>query len=174
MQWHRACERERHVTNHDTVGSMRRHWHCNSEYMSNPYISQVDHQVHEHHMSHIMYTRSLFRVCSWLVLPWLSTPSPQHLQAVHSVTAMAQDRCKRNQVYQYKVLPFGLKDCLWVFTRLVAVVIASLRRQGIRIFHYLDDWLLVANSRALLEIHLEIILHLTKNLAFWWIGTCNE
>ena len=41
----------------------------------------------------------------------------------------------------YKVLPFGLKDSPWVFSRLVATVIAHLRLQGIRIFYYLDDWL---------------------------------
>ena len=43
----------------------------------------------------------------------------------------------------YKVLPFGLKDSPWVFSRLVATVIAHLRLQGIRIFFYLDDWLIV-------------------------------
>ena len=67
----------------------------------------------------------------------------------------------KDQVYQYQVLPFGLKDSPWVFTRLVAVVIASLRQSGIRIFHYLDDWLLVANSMSLLELHLQKTLELT-------------
>ena len=37
----------------------------------------------------------------------------------------------KDQVYQYQVLLFGLKDSPWVFTRLVAVVIASLRQSGI-------------------------------------------
>ena len=70
------------------------------------------------------------------------------------------------QVYQYQVLPFGLKDSPWVFTRLVAVLIASLRQSGIQIFHYLDDWLLVANSRSLLELHLQKTLELTHRLGF--------
>ena len=48
-------------------------------------------------------------------------------------------------------LPFGLKDSPWVFTYIVATVIGLLRLQGIRIFYYLDDWLLVTISRSLLE-----------------------
>ena len=72
----------------------------------------------------------------------------------------------KDQVYQYQVLPFGLKDSPWVFTRLVAVLIVSLRQSGIRIFHYLDDWLLVANSRTLLVLHLQKTLELTQRLGF--------
>ena len=61
----------------------------------------------------------------------------------------------------YKVLPFGLKDSPWVFSRIVATVIGHLRRQGIRIFYYLDDWLLVAQSQAILKSHLQITLKLS-------------
>ena len=46
----------------------------------------------------------------------------------------------QDKTYVYKVLPFGLKDSPWVFSRIVATVIAHLRLQGIRIFYYLDDW----------------------------------
>ena len=38
--------------------------------------------------------------------------------------------------YQYKVLPFGLKDSPWVFTRVVATLVGHLRRLGIRVFYY--------------------------------------
>ena len=64
------------------------------------------------------------------------------------------------------VLPFGLKDSPWVFSRIVATFIGHLRRQGIRIFYYLDDWLLVAESQALLESHLQITLELSQKLGF--------
>ena len=43
-----------------------------------------------------------------------------------------------DKTYVYKVLPFGLKDSPWVFSRVVATVIAHLRLQGIRIYYYLD------------------------------------
>ena len=48
--------------------------------------------------------------------------------------------------YQYKVLPFGLKDSPWVFARVVATLVGHLRHLGLRVFFYLDDWLLVAES----------------------------
>ena len=53
-----------------------------------------------------------------------------------------------DKTYTYKVLPFGLKDSPWVFSRIVATVIGHLRLQGIIIFFYLDDLLLVAESSA--------------------------
>ena len=68
--------------------------------------------------------------------------------------------------YQYKVLPFGLKDSPWVFSRVVATLIAHLRRLGLRIFYYLDDWLLVAESKELLESHLRIMVSITQSVGF--------
>ena len=40
-----------------------------------------------------------------------------------------------NTTYQYKVLPFGLKDSPWLFTRVVATLMGHLRRLGLRIFY---------------------------------------
>ena len=71
-----------------------------------------------------------------------------------------------DKTYVYKVLPFSLKDSPWVFSRVVATVIAHLRLQGIRIFYYLDDWLLVAESQSLLQSHLQATLHLAQSLGF--------
>ena len=68
------------------------------------------------------------------------------------------------KAYTYKVLPFGLQDSPWVFSRIVATVIGHLRLQGVRIFYYLDDWLLVAESRPLLESHLLTTLQLSQRL----------
>ena len=45
----------------------------------------------------------------------------------------------QGRTYHYKVLPFGLRDSPWVFTRIEATVIGFLLLQGIHIFHYLDD-----------------------------------
>ena len=56
------------------------------------------------------------------------------------------------RTFQYKVLPFGLKDSPWVFTRVVATLVGHLRQLGLRLFYYLDDWLLVAESRDLLGV----------------------
>ena len=71
-----------------------------------------------------------------------------------------------NRVFQYVALPFGLKDSPWVFTRVVATVVEFLRKQGVRMFYYLDDWLIVAESKSLLLFHLSLVLRRIQDLGF--------
>ena len=59
-------------------------------------------------------------------------------------------RCLRFQVghkhFQFSVLPFGLTSAPRVFTKVMVVVAAHLKRLGIPVFAYLDNWLLKAGS----------------------------
>jgi len=48
--------------------------------------------------------------------------------------------------YEFQVLPFGLSSAPRVFTKVLAPVIALLRKHGIQIYAYLDDILLAADS----------------------------
>ena len=52
------------------------------------------------------------------------------------------------KVYQFKGLCFGLSTAPQVFTRVMAPVSVMLHDLGVRILQYLDDWLLLASSRA--------------------------
>ncbi len=56
------------------------------------------------------------------------------------------------RAYQYKALPFGLSLSPHVFTKVVEAALVPLREAGIRILNYLDDWLILAQSRALLDM----------------------
>ena len=49
--------------------------------------------------------------------------------------------------YRFTALPFGLSTAPRSFTRVTRAMVACLRRQGVRIFTYLDDWLIVGRSR---------------------------
>ncbi|XP_071506293.1 uncharacterized protein [Diadema antillarum] len=71
-----------------------------------------------------------------------------------------------NKVYQYRALPFGLKTAPRIFTRIVQALAAHLRERGIRIFVYLDDWLVLADSADTLRQHLDITLDLVSKLGF--------
>ncbi|XP_072166762.1 uncharacterized protein [Diadema setosum] len=71
-----------------------------------------------------------------------------------------------NKVYQYPALPFGLKTAPCTFTRIVQALAAHLRERGIRIFVYLDDWLVLADSADTLRQHLDITLDLVSKLGF--------
>ncbi len=55
------------------------------------------------------------------------------------------------RAYQYKVLPFGLSLSPRVFTKVVEAALVPLREQGVRILNYLDDWLILAQSRRQLS-----------------------
>ena len=70
------------------------------------------------------------------------------------------------RVYRYRALPFGLSPAPRVFTRLVSAVAAFLRERGIRVFCYLDDWLIVASNPQLLISHRDFTLNLVQNLGF--------
>ena len=50
--------------------------------------------------------------------------------------------------YQFRVLCFGLTTAPQVFTRLMAPISAILHRYGIRMLRYLDDWLILTESRT--------------------------
>jgi hypothetical protein len=68
--------------------------------------------------------------------------------AYFHVTIHPRDRCWlrfvwREQVFQFKALPFGLSLSPWVFTAVVKELVSTARRQGIRIPAYLDDWLVL-------------------------------
>ncbi len=62
------------------------------------------------------------------------------------------------RAYQYKVLPFGLSLSPRVFTKVAEAAIISLRERGVRILTYLDDWLILAQSRDQLSEHRDMVL----------------
>ncbi len=64
----------------------------------------------------------------------------------------------QGQAYQYKVLLFGLSLSPRVFTKVVEAALVPLREQGVRILNYLDDWLILAQSRRQLSAHRDLVL----------------
>ncbi len=59
--------------------------------------------------------------------------------------------------YQYKVLLFGLSLAPCTFTRCMDVALSPLRQMGIRIL-YLDNWLILTQSQAVLTSHKTLLL----------------
>lgn len=60
--------------------------------------------------------------------------------------------------YQYSVLPFGLALAPRTFTKCMDAALSPLRASGMRIMNYLDDWLILAQSRDLLISHVEALM----------------
>ena len=70
------------------------------------------------------------------------------------------------RIFAFLVLPFGLSPAPWLFTRALKPVKKALRRLGIRITSFLDDFLLLARSRQEALDHTKITLDLLQRLGF--------
>ncbi|XP_034564504.1 uncharacterized protein LOC117830473 [Notolabrus celidotus] len=53
----------------------------------------------------------------------------------------------QGKAYEYQVIPFGLALAPRVFTKCVEAALSPLRSSGIRIFSYIDDYLICSHSR---------------------------
>ncbi|XP_066439008.1 uncharacterized protein [Eleutherodactylus coqui] len=80
---------------------------------------------------------------------------------------LAVDMGKGIEHHQFRCLPFGISSAPRIFTKIMAEVAAYLRKKSILIIPYLDDILIIAESRKLLTKHLEIVLELLQSLG--WI-----
>jgi len=69
-------------------------------------------------------------------------------------------------VYEFQSLPFSLSSAPRVFTKLLKPVLARLRHQGMRLIMYLDNMLVMAQTREELESHLSQIMSLLELLGF--------
>ena len=69
-------------------------------------------------------------------------------------------------VYRFTVLPFGLCTAPLVFTRIATAVAQLLRRRGLRVHVYLDDWIFLSQDRRALEVAQPEILSLIRGLGF--------
>ena len=71
-----------------------------------------------------------------------------------------------NQVFQFNVLPFGLSQSPWVFTRVVRELIKWAHLKGIRMLSHMDDWLLLSQNRSLCMVQLNQVLSQAQLLGF--------
>ena len=70
-----------------------------------------------------------------------------------------------NRCYAFQGLSFGLNTAPKVFTKLITLVAASLRKRGIRIIVYLDDFLILGSSIKESKANTQLTLDLLQ-----WIG----
>jgi len=70
----------------------------------------------------------------------------------------------KNEVYQFKALPFGVSSAPWVFTKVFHQLIKILRVKGIHIHMYLDDWLGKNWEKDLCQIDRDKVIQIALNL----------
>ena len=72
-------------------------------------------------------------------------------------------------IYQYRALPFGLSIAPRIFTKILAPVLALLRKALVRVHAYLDDWIMRLYNQSLGSKTATIIVHLLRMLG-WLIN----
>ena len=68
--------------------------------------------------------------------------------------------------YRFRSLPFGLATAPRVFTKILRPLAAMVRKMAIRIIIYLDDILIMAQTKELLTSHMEILAWELQELGF--------
>ena len=66
----------------------------------------------------------------------------------------------QGETFKFTSLPFGLSTSPRVFTRVAGAVVAELRRRGVLLFAYLDDWLILGDSEAQARANVEATITL--------------
>ncbi|KAJ8913473.1 hypothetical protein NQ315_013853 [Exocentrus adspersus] len=72
----------------------------------------------------------------------------------------------KDKLYEYNCLPFGLSCAPLIFTKLLKPVVAYLRKEGVILVVYLDDFLILGRTREECTINLEITVKLLVHLGF--------
>ena len=68
--------------------------------------------------------------------------------------------------WEFACLPFGIESAPRSLTKILKPVIGLLRRQGIRLIIYLDDFLLMVSTKETLSYHVTLIVTLLEMLGF--------
>ena len=70
------------------------------------------------------------------------------------------------EMWEFKVLPFGLSSAPWVFTKVTKPISSVLRKLGIRLILYLDDMLIMSQSQIEASSNLAMVMTLLVGLGF--------
>lgn len=72
----------------------------------------------------------------------------------------------KNRVFEFNCMAFGLSPAPRIFTKIPKVVMAFLRRRGIRLVIYLDDIFILNESKEGLLADIDIVIDLLQSLGF--------
>jgi hypothetical protein len=73
----------------------------------------------------------------------------------------------RDKLYQFNCLCFGISSAPRVFSKLMKVIFAHIRRMGISAFYYIDDSLIEADSPYLCTNQSQTLMTMMENLGFY-------
>jgi hypothetical protein len=66
--------------------------------------------------------------------------------------------CWGGEVFHFVCLPFGLSSAPFIYSKCMRQIAKYLRSLGIRLIHYLDDWLLLNQDADALQLQINLVL----------------
>ena len=122
--------------------------------------------VHTEHfkMEGIHILRDLLRAGDWMTK--VDLKDAYFMVPIHEEDRAFFKFSFKERTYQFKCLPFGLACAPWVFTKILKPLAAQLRQLGMRVIVYIDDILILAESKELARDHVIGLICLLENLGF--------
>ena len=118
-------------------------------------------------MENLQSVRFLLRLRDWMVkldLKDATVPSPiLHFHLSHQQFVRFG---WKGRLYQFLCLAFGLSPAPRNFTKILKAVMVFVRKQGVRLIIYLDDILIIKESREGLSADLEMVRQILQDLGF--------
>ena len=119
---------------------------------------------HHFKMKGLHTLRDLLRKEDWLINVDLK-------DAYFMIPIQQQDRgflhfSMESRDYQFLCLPFGLSCAPWVFIKTLKPVLTLLRDLGVRLVAYIDDILVLAETKVMAQSHTEALIYLLQNLGY--------
>jgi len=115
-------------------------------------------------MENLESVRLLVKEGDWLVK--LDLRDAYFTVAVHETQHKFLRFSWRGRIYQYCCMAFGLAPAPRIFTKLMKVVVAFLRKLGIRLVIYLDDLLFMNSTKKGVLADLKVAVDLIESLGF--------
>jgi hypothetical protein len=115
-------------------------------------------------MENLQAVRFLLREGDWMVKvdlkdAYLTVPiHPSHQKFVRFQW--------QGRIFEFTCLAFGLAPAPRIFTKILKVVMAFVRKQGVRLVIYLDDILIISGSREGALADLKLVVELLRVLGF--------
>ena len=84
--------------------------------------------------------------------------------AVHPSSRRFMRFVLKKTVFEFKALPFGLSPAPWIFTMIMSEVKAMAHSMNVKLYQYLDDWLIVDSSRQAVAEKTRFLVNLCTQL----------
>ena len=129
-------------------------------------LKRLNEYIVPHHfkMEGIHTLRDLLRRNDWMTK--VDLKDAYFMIPIHTSHRRLLRLCVRDRHYQFTCLPFGLSCAPWVFTKTLKPVTTMLRELGVRLVIYIDDILIMAETREQARDHTLGLIYLLENLGF--------